>query len=130
MAHADPSPTRDDPMSVNDDLRATIADVLSADPTVAAAYVYGSVARGAVTPLGDVDVAVLPVAALPATERDTLIRQLSLEALEAQVRERLSRASSPVPGRRTYRDRTRPGGPARSAPRGRRAGSETGAPHR
>jgi len=40
-------------------VRATLADVLAAESTVVAAYLFGSVARGEAGPLSDVDVALL-----------------------------------------------------------------------
>ncbi len=49
-------------------LREVLPPVLARYP-VDAAYVYGSVARGAVTPLSDVDIALLLTASLPPYER-------------------------------------------------------------
>ena len=52
-------------------------------PHVAAAYLYGSVARGVATGLSDVDVAVLPVAGLTTLQRRALVTAL-LDAARGQ----------------------------------------------
>ena len=51
-------------------------EVLAADPEVAAAYLYGSVVRGTVTPLSDVDIAVLPESTVSEADRGALVRRL------------------------------------------------------
>jgi len=53
----------------------TVRDVLHADPSVAAAIVYGSAARGQLRPDSDLDVAVLR-ASDPATAEPPLLEQL------------------------------------------------------
>jgi predicted nucleotidyltransferase len=50
--------------------------VLSERPEVAAAYLYGSAARGSDTPLSDLDLAILPVEGLGETARAALQREL------------------------------------------------------
>jgi predicted nucleotidyltransferase len=59
----------------NDAVRA----VLGGEPGVAAAYVFGSAARGQRTPLSDIDVAVLPDPGLDEDARRHLQRRLILE---------------------------------------------------
>ena len=54
-----------------------IAEALGTMPEVAAAYVYGSVARETATPLSDVDVAVLTDPAVEGTRRGDLTRKLT-----------------------------------------------------
>jgi len=49
---------------------------LSERPEVAAAYLYGSAARGGATPLSDLDLAILPVEGLSETARAVLQREL------------------------------------------------------
>ncbi|MFQ5889921.1 MAG: nucleotidyltransferase domain-containing protein [Gemmatimonadota bacterium] len=59
-----------------DELSRAIADALSGHREVAAAYLYGSAARGGATPISDVDVAVLPEEHVPDGRRGELIREL------------------------------------------------------
>jgi predicted nucleotidyltransferase len=53
-----------------------VRDAVAAEPRVAAAYVYGSVARGQATPLSDLDVAVVVATEVPEEERGALQRRL------------------------------------------------------
>ena len=50
--------------------------VLSGRPEVAAAYLYGSAARGGATPLSDLDLAILPAEGLSEPARAVLQREL------------------------------------------------------
>ncbi len=59
-----------------EDLIQDVGAALGAEPVVAAAYMYGSAARGTATPISDVDVAVLPEETVPASERAELVRRL------------------------------------------------------
>jgi len=54
-----------------------IAEALGTMPEVAAAYVYGSVARDTATPLSDVDVAVLTGPSVAGATRGDLARKLT-----------------------------------------------------
>jgi len=54
----------------------TVRDAVEAEPRVAAAYLYGSVARGQATPLSDLDVAVVVAPDVPEAERGALQRRL------------------------------------------------------
>ena len=54
-----------------------IAEALETRPEVAAAYVYGSVARDTATPLSDVDVAVLTSPSVESAKRGDLNRKLT-----------------------------------------------------
>jgi uncharacterized protein len=63
------------------DLIATVSSVLTQQPEVAAAYLYGSAAAGRATALSDVDVAVIPCADLASERRGALLRELTV-ALE------------------------------------------------
>ncbi len=60
-----------------DALVGLVAQALETVPEVAAAYVYGSVARGTATSLSDVDVAVLLVDVVASERRARLIRSLT-----------------------------------------------------
>lgn len=59
-----------------DRLIGAVQEALAEDPHVAAAYLYGSAARGAATPISDVDVAVLPEQGLTDNARGELVRKL------------------------------------------------------
>jgi predicted nucleotidyltransferase len=58
------------------ELQERLSRELAREPLVAAAYLYGSLARDQATPVSDVDVAVLPRTGLPADQRDRLLRRL------------------------------------------------------
>ncbi len=60
-------------------------EVLGAEPDVAAAYLYGSTARGTATPISDVDVAVLLREGVAERARGELQRRL-IDVLEERVR--------------------------------------------
>jgi len=62
-----------------------IREVLAPDEAVAAAYLYGSTARAATTPLSDVDVALVPVEGLSAGRRGELVRR-TIKGLERRLR--------------------------------------------
>lgn len=58
------------------DAASAVSAALAAEPLVAAAYVFGSVARGESTPLSDLDLAILVAADTPEPERAALQRRL------------------------------------------------------
>ncbi len=58
-------------------LRDTIATMLKAEPSIAAAYLYGSVARDTATTLSDVDLAAVISADVAFDERGTMLRRLT-----------------------------------------------------
>ena len=60
---------------MREDLISKLRDALETEPSVAAAYLYGSVARSAATPLSDVDVAVVVTGDLDDRLRDELLRR-------------------------------------------------------
>lgn len=67
-----------------DPIRRAVAEVLEQEPFAAAAYVYGSMARGASTPLSDLDVAVVLGPGVRSHERGELVRRL-IAALEQRL---------------------------------------------
>lgn len=68
-------------------LKTTLAVALQGDTRVAAAYLFGSVARGDATPLSDIDIAVVLAASVEPQDRGRLQRQL------------LARLGAELPGR-------------------------------
>ena len=86
-------------------VRAAVIDVLAAEPSVAAAYVFGSVASESAGPLSDIDVALLvsdagEAAAVCDRAMDALCRRLRTSRVDV-----LSLADAPVPLRyRVVRD--------------------------
>lgn len=63
-------------MAITNELRALIDDVLRRQPRVAAAYVFGSVARGEATKLSDVDIALVLDQDCGALERAVIAREV------------------------------------------------------
>ena len=65
------------PPAEHEQMLAGIRSLLSEQSEVAAAYLYGSTARGSATPLSDLDLAILPVEGLDESRRARLQREMA-----------------------------------------------------